>query len=151
MPVKPRGKAQLLPRARGGNPRARQVPEGFRASLMSDTKWRKLFRALEPLQVHVCRIKWIDSEEVVQLQMPSGADLSPPRPYVDSSRGPFALRLVEWLEFPREVVQWPPAYPGAPLTGVRQQVDEAHALLESLGAFPMELTAGGLRIIGHQR
>jgi hypothetical protein len=77
----------------------------FRTSLMSDTKWRKLFGTLDDNGLlPVCRIKFIDAPEPRQMARPSGSFLHGPLPYVDSESGPFALRSIEWIDFPRTVV-----------------------------------------------
>src|SRR5579859_161717 len=62
----------------------RLVRREFNASLMSDTKWRKLFLAVEryKLALPVCRIKWIDSEKPCVFATPTSKFLYPPRPFI---------------------------------------------------------------------
>ena len=102
----------------------------FKASLMSDTKWRKLFAAVERLRLGlpVCRIKWIDAEVPLDLPTPRERDLHPARPYVDSVFGPFALCSIEWLEFPR-IVMRACDHLDTPLAPVTQDVDRAEQVL----------------------
>lgn len=117
---------------------------------MSDTKWRRLFVAAAELGLWACRIKFLGSDEVRTTGIPAGSALDVPRPFVDSAQGPFPLMDIEWLEFPRSIVGWPPRYPGARLTEVRQDVDAAAAHLAELARFPLELTPDGLRVTGHR-
>lgn len=121
---------------------------------MSDTKWRKLFLAVERLNLRLplCRIKWIDGLNIRVLSTPVGYCLMCPRPFVDSVEfGPFELCSIEWLEFPRRVVQegnWMGRRDGMIYV---QDVEHAERALKLVARFPMELTESGLRITGHVR
>lgn len=123
----------------------RMMRREFSASLMSNTKWRKLFVAIERLNLAlpVCEMKWIDSDGIDTLYTPTSASLYPPRPFVDSRFGPFALCLIEWLEFPRLAT-----YAGVTYV---QDVERAEQALNGVACFPMESTPEGLRVIGHVR
>jgi hypothetical protein len=124
----------------------------FRTSLMSDTKWRKLFLAIERLKLAlpICRVKWIFGEEPEMLRTPTSKTLYPPRPFIDSFEfGPFALCSVEWLEFPRVVTH--DSRDGHGRVTYHQDVDRAEQALKVVARFPMENTPDGLRIVGHAR
>ena len=132
----------------------RMVRRDFRASLMSNTKWRKLFLAVERLNLAlpVCKIKWIDVEVPQTLRTPRSRDLYPPRPFVIAHEfGPYALCSIEWLEFPRVATQEGHGRNHDAGTTYIQDVDRAEQALRLVARFPAENTPEGLRIIGHIR
>jgi len=119
------------------------------ASLMSDTKWHKLFSVLETIPsikhyflksirsaVEMLGIEWLGGEA--------------PHAFTDTfSFGPIYLREIEWLEFPAFV---PRKVNGAILPGGHQQDLEAlRRALDAVGEFPLEETSRGLRVVGHVR
>jgi hypothetical protein len=122
---------------------------------MSDTKWRKLFAALDrsDLELGQMIVKFIDDGDEQRISTPGREALYPPRAYIDAATGPFALRRIEWIELPF-VAEYERNTMGsgkiAPRT-VPQDVDEARRIVEALGQFPMEITDRGLRITGHVR
>lgn len=110
--------------ARGGRT-ARRL---FSAALMSDTKWCKLFGIVRDAHpdLHAVTVKFIDTEETRRMDFPPW--LYPPRPYVDSATtGPFALRAIEWMEFPLDLTE----------------------LLRPAGHFPIEVAEGCTRVTGY--
>jgi hypothetical protein len=117
---------------------------------MSDTKWRKLFAALNDAQIELeqIEIKFIDVSSAALMRMPSAAALCTPRPYIDTFEfGPIELRSIEWLGIPA-VAKW--ARPNnLPAAVVAQDVGAARAIIEKLGKFPIEQTRAGLRILGY--
>ncbi len=132
----------------------RLMRRAFKASLMSDTKWRKLFLAVEKLdwRLALCRVKWIEGPNIRLLSTPGSTSLFPPRPFVEAVEfGPFELCSIEWLEFPRVAIQegnWMGRRDGAVY---EQDVERAERALRAVARFPMEQTESGLRGIGHLR
>ena len=128
------------------------------ASLMSDTKWRKMFAALDrpDLELGQAIVKFISSKREHRISTPRRSSLHPPWAFIDTSEfGPFALRCIEWIEFP-SVAEY--EYPTTrthsgrvPPKLVTQDIAKIRAILTSLGHFPIEQTERGLRIIGHVR
>lgn len=119
---------------------------------MSDTKWRKLFVALDrpDLQLDQCIIKFIDVEEAFRMGTPTRAHLHPPWPYFDTIRfGPVTFLSIEWLEFPA-TAEWPRRN-NVPSRRVPQSLDRALEILAHVGHFPVERTPDALRIVGHIR
>ncbi len=118
-------------------------------SLTSDTKWRKVFSAIQAhpeLELRQCIFKFIESPEE-RIENP-GAGLYVPRPWVDtSSFGPIPLRSIEWLLFPRlaeyRIERTIPA------CLVRQDVQGAMDILSGLGQLPLEMTERGLVVRGY--
>ncbi len=100
----------------------------FSAAFMSDTKWRKAFRAIVQADVGIREmlVKFIDIDAPKRMRFPPG--LACPLPFMDTIEfGPTELRSIEWLEV--EAVIEP--------------------LLKSLGQFPIETTKRGSRLIGY--
>jgi hypothetical protein len=133
-------------------------PRGFSASLMSDTKWRKLFTALDrpDLNLKQARIKFVDADKVHTINRPRAYGYGKkPWPYTDTIEfGPFALRSIEWIEFPAmaEFARSSPNGNGrVPATAEKQNIERAASILAGLGKFPIESVGGALRILGHVR
>lgn len=125
----------------------RALRNTYSSSLMSDTKWRKLFSALKGLpSIDHYFLKRIRDEE-------EGAgygrfDPWPPHAFIDTaSFGPLYLSEIEWIEFPNIVPKrkYGPTPPG----GHHQDLQGLRLALDSIGKFPIEETLRGLRIIGH--
>ncbi|MGE0652758.1 MAG: DUF6678 family protein [Alphaproteobacteria bacterium] len=128
------------------------IRRDFDASFMSDTKWRKLFAALDrpDLELTQCIVKFVDVEREHRIAAPRSIALHPPRPYVDTPEfGPVTLRSIEWLEFPA-LAEWPQR-DHVPARIVPQDIERARTIIEALGRYPVEETKRGIRIVGHQR
>jgi hypothetical protein len=120
-------------------------------ALMSDTKWRKLLAAVDEagLQPHRIAAKFIDTEQVRQMAWPGATAMWGPRPWIDTAEfGPIELRSIEWLLIPRLFHESRGSH-GVPQREVQQDIEAIHLLLTSLGQFPLEVSAAGLRIIGY--
>src|SRR4249920_1413811 len=72
----------------------RMAREEFSASLMNNTKWRELADALHLLRRYVCRVKFIDDDEVLETPWINTHGES----YVEGTFGPLLWIAVEWLE-----------------------------------------------------
>jgi hypothetical protein len=118
------------------------------ASLMSDTKWRKLVAIVETVpSIQHYFIKFLRSS----VESTGGGFLSlyAPHEFIDTwSFGPIFLREIEWLEFPHLV---PQRVGKTPVESHRQDLATLREKLEAIGKFPIEQTARGLRIVGHVR
>jgi len=128
---------------------SRLVRRETRASLMSDTKWRKLLHALEEngLSDLLYVFKLVDdpTEHVLTLRNA----LWPPRPWIDGfSWGPSPLRSIEWMLLP-SVLEDPPVGRGVWTKRVSQDVEEAARIIASLGQYPVERIDRGLLIRGY--
>ena len=117
------------------------------SSLMSDTKWRKLFSALTGVpSVDHYFLKLIRGEE--EEAGYGRFDQWPPHAFVDTANfGPLYLADIEWIEFPSIVPKR--KYGSTPPGGHYQDVQGLRRALDSIGKFPIEETPRGLRIIGH--
>jgi hypothetical protein len=124
------------------------------ASLMSDTKWRKLVSALDrpDLVVEQVRLKFVGDDQVHVVGRPGRWSPYPPRAWIEMQFGPVRLRDIEWLEFPA-VAEWARPSPGnigrVPPRLVAQDLDRIEAVLSRVGEFPLERVGDALRVIGH--
>ncbi len=110
----------------------RFIHRKYSTGLMSDTKWRVLFEALEEAGIYFNQafVKFVESEEVRTIR-PSSFDLSVPYAYMDTIEfGPIELRSIEWLELPDVAVL--PRGNNFPALEIKQRTEEAAALLEPL-------------------
>lgn len=120
------------------------------SSLMSDTKWRALFAAIEDAGIDVLQIivKFVDVAGEQTMGLPW---LDAPHAFVDSMAfGPFPLVGIEWIEFPRIVTR--PRANNVPAEQLAQDVDAIRAAIVATGKlFRLEETQRGFRVIGHAR
>ena len=127
----------------------RRVRRTTSASLMSDTKWRKVFAAIQAhpeLELRQCIYKFVDYAE--ERVASPGAGLYPPRPWIDTiSFGPIPLRAIEWILFPRMAEYRLDRT--TPPRRVPQNTDDAMRILGALGRLPLEMTDLGLLIRGY--
>jgi hypothetical protein len=108
----------------------RLARELFAYAFMSDTKWRKMIRAVGDAANDISQmtVKFIDVAEPRHMRFPPS--LSCPRPYMDTIEfGPVALRSIEWMEFPSDLTD----------------------LLNGLGRFMIEVHDESTRVIGYGR
>jgi len=126
----------------------KEVARNYSTSLMSNTKWRTLFKALEASDVDIkgIAVKFVgDSHEC----SPVFPGLYPPHAYVDLwPLNVHPLVEIEWIEFRRIVVKTRPN--NVPPALLPQDVDAIRTVIEATGKrFPIEVTEQGLRIVGH--
>jgi hypothetical protein len=119
---------------------------------MSDTKWRKVFRAWSSVSAEEIQIlvKFLDVPEVRVMLLPRKGALSCPTPYLDTYEyGPVELRSIEWLEIPA-VASWPRPN-NVPARHVVQDLDAFRLAIAPLGQFPLMETERGMRLEGYRR
>ena len=127
----------------------RVIRANTRASLMSDTKWRKLLSALDrpELGLKQCIIKFVGAPGEKVVNRPSA--LYPPHPWIDTIEfGPIPLRSIEWMLFPR-VAEYRRGNRRVPKQRMEQDVEEAARIVGALGRYPAELSERGLLIAGY--
>jgi hypothetical protein len=125
----------------------RLINANTRASLMSDTKWRKLFTALQDsaLALEQYVFKFVGGGECVTIGKPW---LFPPHAYFDHiDFGPTPFRSIEWFLIPRFAEYKPDKT--IPIRRVPQDVEGAAKLIGTLGRYPIELSDRGLCVTGH--
>ena len=131
---------------------SRFTRKGFSHALMSDTKWRKLFVAVNDSswQPSLVTVKFVDSDAVdpVYIRWPSLNCFWGPPEWIDTPEfGPIELRSIEWVVIPTAVVTHGVAglaEPGAP-----QDFTAIEAALDRVGKFPLVQTPEGLKITGY--
>jgi hypothetical protein len=137
--------------------RGRRVPLGTKASLMSSTKWHKLFVALETRSIAVPQaiVKFVDDAAEYRIATPGSRNFRVPHGYVDlPETGPLSLRLIEWIEFPR-IARSERCSPNGtgriPDVETEQDIDGLHRALQQIGRFAILWTDRGLRIEAYAR
>jgi hypothetical protein len=127
----------------------RLIRKHTRASLMSDTNWRKLLSAFDTpeLQLQQCIVKFVGIADGKVMRRPVG--LFPPRPWIDTAEfGPIPLRSTQWMLFPR-IAEHERGNRSVPSGQVEQDVDAAARIVDALGKYPAQLSERGLLIVGH--
>ena len=122
--------------------------ETYSASLMSNTKWRTLFGALEASAVEVndLSVKFIGDDYEYS---PVNPGLYPPYAYVDLwPLNVYPLVEIEWIEFRRVVARKRPN--NDPTEIVTQDIDAIRAVIERTGKrLPLEISNDSIRVVGH--
>jgi hypothetical protein len=122
----------------------------YSASLMSNSKWRAVFAALESntLGVRQIIVKFTGDAEAKSMDLPG---LHAPHAFVDSlAFGPFPLVGIEWIEVPSVAIF--PRRNNVPAEQYVQDTDAVRSALAALGKqLPLVDTMAGLRIVGHIR
>jgi hypothetical protein len=131
--------------------RARRIKAGatarksYSSSLMSNAKWRILFRALEGAGIEaVCAAKFVSGEEVLSPVFP---DLHPPYAFIELWNV-YPLVEIEWIEFRRsyERKRWD----NLPAETLTQDLDAIRIAIEGTGKrFPLEVSEDTIRVVGH--
>ncbi|MBB2753989.1 UNVERIFIED_ORG: hypothetical protein GGI57_004721 [Rhizobium aethiopicum] len=122
--------------------------ENYAASLMSNTKWRALFSALERAGIDAsCSVKFIGDDKECNIVAHPG--LYPPHAYIDLwPLNVYPLVEIEWIEF-RRVVRYRRDN-NLPAKLVPQDIDAILAVIENIGKrFPLEVSEDAIRVVGH--
>jgi hypothetical protein len=132
---------------------SRFTRQRFSHALMSDTKWRKLFTAVNDSawQASLVVVKFVgsDNAEPKYMRWPGPNSFWPPSEWIDTVEfGPIELRSIEWLMIPAAVVARRLAELAKP--GALQDLAAIESALKRVGQFPLETTPDGLKIIGYR-
>lgn len=134
--------------ARSNEKLDRIINHKFTSSFMSNSKWRKLFIALDRPELNTIEVIWkfIDAENEERGNIPKSRDLL--EEYVGdfSLIGPFAYKHIEWVEIPYKTL--PRGFEKIPFAHRAQDVSGALAVLKETGQFEIAETDRGLRIYG---
>ena len=121
----------------------------FEVSHMSNAKWRKLFTALDPVEIRAAYWKFVDLDSEFQDRFIKSDALMDK--FVGDTGlivGPFAYRRIEWLEIP--IIAKDPIEPKVPFLNFEQNIQQIEIILNSIGHFKILKTKRGLRIVGHE-
>ena len=120
-------------------------------SLMSDSKWRRLFSVVHDgsIPLSVCYWKLVESKEVKEGSVPNLELLGDS--FVGDCgalNGPFSFREIEWILLPARFGYRP--YEKAPLRYSYQDVSIIAAMIDAQGKFEYEMSDEGLKIYGYK-
>jgi len=126
------------------------IKRDFDCSFMSNSKWRKLFRALAPLKLEQAYWKFVDCKDEFRDRFVEEKYLM--ERFIGDcclSRGePFAYRRIQWVEIPTIGTNY--QYEKIPQMNFKQDIEAVESILESIGEFETEITERGIRIYGHK-
>lgn len=127
----------------------KEVARNYTASLMSNSKWRALFEALDAIEDEVkgVAVKFVGCDALEYPPVFPG--LYPPHAFVDLwPLNIYPLVEIEWIEF-RRTVKFKRSN-NVPDRLVTQDIDLIRATIEATGKlYPIEETELGFRVIGH--
>lgn len=118
---------------------------------MSDAKWRKLFRAIEPLRPYIREAHWkfVGQGDIWKARFPP-PDIIGETGFSDSCwNGPFPFKDIEPICIPRSCPH-PQSDPKRPLPALTQPLEEVLEALEAVAHFPVVLTGDGLVIAAYR-
>jgi len=121
----------------------------FEVSHMSNAKWRKLFTALDPVEIRAAYWKFVDLDSEFQdIFIKSDALMDKFVGDTGLIVGSFAYRRIEWLEIPiiaKDLIE-----PKVPFLNFEQNIQQIEEILNSIGHFKILKTKRGIRIVGHE-
>jgi hypothetical protein len=125
----------------------RLISHSYRSSYMSNTKWEKLFSALdvENLTLNQVLLKRVGKDEPYKTYMPKKEDLEGIWVSEGKNDCNYFYKEIEWIELLNT------AKPSnIPIQYYKQSIEEAHKIIITLGQFETEITSTGLRIYGYK-
>ena len=131
----------------------RHIRREFPHAYMSNTKWRRMFEALEKsgIEIEQVVLKLIREDEPKTCSPPGSYLVDPPHAAIDNlcPGGPVEFREIEWLEYPAIARFERPN--NVPARAVEQDLDAIESLIRSLGEYPVQRSSDAVRIIGYSR
>jgi hypothetical protein len=125
----------------------RKALSNYSASFMSDSKWLRLFRAINAAGISLPKVQWsyIDSDHSDWISFPEEHDLSAHR-FADGKFQPFEYRWIESIFIPRR-------YQEIADVGYEEEQD-ADSVIEALsaaGQFEIAQSEDGITIYGYKK
>lgn len=123
------------------------VSNNFSSSFMSNTKWKKLFSALDVENILLKRVllKRVNDHEAYETYMPKKEDLEGVWVSEGKNEYNYFYKEIEWIEL---ICTVKPS--NMPIQYFDQSIDEAEIIIRNLGQFEIERTRNGLRIYGYK-
>ncbi|MCW8887324.1 MAG: hypothetical protein OQK12_19035 [Motiliproteus sp.] len=118
---------------------------------MSNSKWRKLFTAInvDSVPINQCSWKLVTEDKSLDGHLPNARYLS--EDHVGDCgalSGPFLFQEIEWVLLPR-VVSFQ-RYEHAPIEHLNQNIEALKTLIDETGNFEYEISIDGLKIYGYK-
>ncbi|WCL51043.1 DUF6678 family protein [Leptospira sp. GIMC2001] len=122
----------------------------FNHSFMSNSKWKKLFTALdnEDIVLNQINLKLVDRDIPFLSYMPKSEDLEEFWISEGTNSYNYFYKEIEWLE-----LTWVgkiEGYKSIPFKHYHQDIEKAIELVKTIGSFRYELLSTGLRIYGYE-
>ena len=123
------------------------IAEKFNACLMSNSKWQKLFYALdtENILIEQVLLKTVNREQPFQTYMPKTEDLETMWVSEGKNDCNYFYKEIEWIELLYRVKKGQNPY-----TYLEQTIASVELILNSIGKFEIAYTDSGLRIYGYK-
>jgi hypothetical protein len=124
------------------------ISNNFNCSYMSNSKWIKLFKALdhEHINFNHISLKKINNLESIYTYMPKSEDLETKWVSEGYNEFNYFYKEIEWIEF---LTCYKPS--NIPAQYVYQSIDEVCKIISSLGQFEMVETKDGFKILGYKK
>ena len=126
------------------------IAKNFRRPLMSNSKWRKVFSALDSSDLIMKQgiLKLVSSGREHRTWTPKNTDLEDQ--WVSEGKGHYHYFYmeIEWIEFPR--IGKPYGKENIPHAHYRQTIEEAREIIESIGILKIDETPLGCRLYGYE-
>ena len=125
----------------------RLISKKYSASLMSNAKWEKLFKALDTEHININHIllKRVDRIDPYVTYMPKTDDLEGIWVSEGKNDCNYFYKEIEWLEL---ISVYKPS--NIPAQYVHQTIELAIKIIEKVGQLDVKQTDTGLRIYGHK-
>jgi len=124
----------------------RAIRNTYSTALMSNTKWRRVFLALEAVEIRQAIFQFYGAPSEQRMALPS-TDIISDRYILDSVVGPYPYYPLIWLEIPAHEI--PPGRESFPTSWHHQELDAARRALAAVGRLPLSETDRGFRISGY--
>ena len=125
------------------------IKRKFSSSFMSNSKWKKFFIALEPLEIAQAYWKFIDlDDEFLDIFIYEHNLMDKFIGDCGLYLGPCAYRRIEWLEIPYMGKNL--TTPEIPFLNFQQEISGIMPILNAIGKFEVEITDRGIRVYGHK-
>jgi hypothetical protein len=127
----------------------RVIAKSFSASLMANSKWRKLFLELAQPELQIDQLVWKFVGRDLPLRgVAPDSDCLRESHITDTSFADFPYKEIEWIEIPPTSI--PLGSETVPFKHRPQNIQHVQAAIARVGEFDTALTATGFRVNGYR-
>ena len=126
------------------------ISSNYQYSFMSNTKWKKLFSALDIPELIFDQIilKKVNTDMPYRTWVPQKDDLEDKWVSEGENEYSYFYKEIEWIEIPKIVK--PYGYENIPFKHYIQDIELIKNILEEIGKFEIEITDIGFKIFGYK-